>query len=350
MFLWNLNGSNYPAVWWFTNNPSVQPSSSADGDPIAYYPVFVDANHATLQDINGNTVNYQGAGCTPSCTRGWTTDGGATGFGVQPYMLGILATALDFAAKAMTCTSPGIPTSCDNTVSATAKSYNIAMGHYLQNTGYWPARKAMYYATSFPNCQQPISDTNPACTDLNNDDTARTLNGEALRGVMTAYNNSGDPGLLAFGDTLYTAMWAKPGFSVPAGLAGDGKFLWSFNSGLGWNMTGTPPGGQAHKYFGMSFGIGDGSAWPGYRIGGTHTGSMVHTTVAFDLTKVTNAAKVNLLVTYPTGATQTIACPSSPCQVSFDQRVGNPTFRKQYLSASGTVLATQPDPTPILLN
>jgi len=40
---------------------------------------------------------------------------------------------------------------------------------------------------------------------------ARTLSAETLRSVMLAYAYSQDPGLLAFGDTLYNAMYGKAG-------------------------------------------------------------------------------------------------------------------------------------------
>lgn len=339
-FSFNLNGTNFPATWWFTNNPSAAPASNADGDPVAYYPTYVDATHMTLDRP------YQGT----TGLHGWTTGNGDAGFGVQPYMLGIMATALDFASQALACASPGVPTNCNDTAAGDAKTFNITMASFLRTSAYWPLTKAVYYYVGSPDCRAPINDTNPGCTDLNPAAAARQLSAEAMRGVMTGYANSGDHNLLEFGDTLYNAMWAKPGFTAPAGLSSDSSYIWSYNDGLGWNMTGAPPLGTAHKYFGMGFGIGAGSAWPGYRLGGAQTGSMVQASVAFNLSLVPNATKANLLVTYPTGASGTVSCAASPCQVSFDRALGNPLVTIQYLSAGGVVLARQPSASVVPLN
>jgi hypothetical protein len=186
-------------------------------------------------------------------------------------MLGILATAFDFVAKAMTCTAPGAPSQCDNAIARNAHLYNVQAANYLRTAGYWLAAKGMYYSAGFVNCTPPVSDKNVGCTAANDASQARVLNAEALRGVMTAYAYNADPELLAFGDMLYTAMWAKPGFSAPTGQHGDGRYNSGYDDGYGWFMIGTPPAGMAQKYFGMGWGIGAGSAWPGYRLGAGHS-------------------------------------------------------------------------------
>ena len=331
-----------PQVWWFLNSTTAAPKSNAEGDPVVYYPSFVDATHVTLKDINGKEIGYQGVTGTHGYMIG--TISVQVGYGVQPYMMGILATAFDFVAKAMACNGAAASGNCDDKVTADAHAFNVQIANYLQTAGYWPATKGMYYSAGFVNCTPPVSDSNAGCTGGNNAAQARVLSAEALRGVMTAYAFSQDPKLRAFGDTLYNAMWARPGFSVPDGLASDGQYISDYDDGYGYFMYGTPPNGQAHKYFGMGWGIGAGSAWPGYRLGGAHTGVMVSTTVAADLASVPQAASFNLLVTNPTGTTTTLHCNSSPCPVSFDQSLGNPVVQVQYLSANGTVLSTQPYP------
>jgi len=345
IFSTNINGTNYTVPWWFTYNSRVAPTSNAGGVPIPYYLAYIDPNHATLQDVNGNPLPFQQA----SGNYGWVTGVQSVGFGVQPYMLGILATAWDFASKAMTCVSPGMPAGCDDTIASTARSYNVQVANYLRTVAYWPASGGMYYVTSFINCQAPISDTNVYCTEGNNASQARTLSAEAMRGVMTGYANSADPNLLAFGDTLYSAMWGKSGFAWPAGQTVDGRYIWDYNDGLGWYVTGAPPVGSAHKYFGMAFGIGAGGAWPGYRLGGAHTGTLVGVAIDFRLDSVRGAAAADLLITYPTGATSSVRCAAAPCSLTFDQTLGNPTVQIQYLSADGAVLATQPLPTEVVL-
>ena len=333
--------------WWFTNNPTAAPGHNADGDAVAYYPVFVDNVHVSLQDINGNTVPYQGS----TGIHGWVVGYlGAVGFAVQPYMEGILATGFDFAAKAMACTSADVPHNCDNGVAGLAHQFNVQAANYLKTTGYWLDNKGMWYFAGAVNCTPPLSDTNAQCGGENNVDASRILNSEALRGVMTAYAYNGDPDLVAFGDTLYTAMWGRPGFALPSGQASDGAYNSGYNDGFGWFMTGAPPVGAAHKYFGMGWGISAGSAWPGYRLGGAHVGSMVESSIAVNLGSVPQAVAFNILATYLTGSSTAVHCSSSPCSISFDQLQGNPIVQIQYLSASGAVLASQPYSSPIWLN
>ena len=338
------NGS-IPQVWWFLDSTASAPKSNAEGDPVTYYPSYVDATHITLKDINGREIGYQGT----TGTHGYAIGSIAVqvGYGVQPYMMGILATAFDFVAKAMACTGSAASANCDDKITANAHAYNVQIANYLQSAGYWPATKGMYYSAGFVNCTPPVSDSNAGCTGGSNAAQARVLNAEALRGVMTAYAFNKDPKLRSFGDTLYTAMWGRPGFSVADGTASDGQYISDYVDGYGYFMYGTPPTGQAHKYFGMGWGIGAGSAWPGYRLGGAHTGTIVSGSVAADLASVAQAASFNLLVTYPTGAITTIHCNASPCSLSFDQALGSPAVQVQYLSASGAVLSTQPYPSAL---
>ena len=334
------DGNGHANPWWFTNSTTNAPGSNADGDPVVYYPVFVDASHLRLQDISGNAIGYQGT----TGNHGWIAglSSLAVGFGVQPYMLGILGTAFDFTAKAMACTAPGVPANCSDAIAANAKTFNVQVGNYLRSYGYWPSTKGMYYMAGFPNCTPPVADTNYGCTAGNTAGQARTLNAEALRGVMTAYTNSLDPNLLSFGDMLYTAMWGRPGFSLPNGQTSDGMYNSGYDDGFGGYMTGNPPVGSAHKYFGMGWGIGAGSAWPAARLGGPHIGRQVHSSVTVDIGSVANAKAFNLVVTHPTGATTTIHCTASPCSLGFDQATGTPVVQIQYLAADGTVLSTAP--------
>jgi hypothetical protein len=86
---------------------------------------------------------------------------------------------------------------------------------------------------------------------------------------MAAYAYNQDPGLKSFADLLYNAMWAKPG-TCPSGsvvCVPDGFYADSYDD-TGWYMTGTPPVGQAPKWFGDVWGFSGLSAWPAVRVGG----------------------------------------------------------------------------------
>lgn len=97
---------------------------------------------------------------------------------------------------------------------------------------------------------------------------SRTLNAEALRSVMLAYDQAKSSTLRTFADTLYNSMWAKTGTCVTSPCVEDGDYITSWDSG-GWYIQ-DPPGGTPwdnrwHKYFGMSWGIGASSSWPAVR-------------------------------------------------------------------------------------
>ena len=334
------DGNGHANPWWFTNSTTKVPAGNGDGDPIAYYPVYVDSTHLKLRDIDGKTIGYHVATGKHGWVAGINAQG--VGYGVQPYMLGILATAFDFTAKAMACSGLRVPVNCDEKVAANARTYTVRIANYLQAHAYWSSAKGMYYMAGFVNCTPPVADTNFGCIGGNSPSAARTLNAEALRAVMTGYANSHDSTLLAFGDRLYTAMWARPGFSLPDGQTGDGIYNSGYDDGFGWYMIGTPPAGQAHKYFGMGFGIGAGAAWPAYRLGGLRAGKMAGASVAVNVSSVPKATSFNLLVTYPTGATNTIHCTGSPCSLRFDLSIGTPAVLIQYLAADSRILATAP--------
>jgi hypothetical protein len=180
------------------------------------------------------------------------------------------------------------------------------------------------------------------CNGGNTASQARTLSAESLRSVMLAYAYSKDPALLAFGDTLYNAMYAKQGY-CPTGstiCVPDGEYLSDLNSGTGWYVTGDPMNNKWHKWFGMFFGIGAGSDWPAYRIGeaGRRIGRPIR--VAFNMASVPGAAAVRVKAIAPDGEEIVTSCTSSPCTVTINDRQEDHIFQLEYLSAGGAVLAS----------
>ena len=185
-------------VIWFTDDPAQRPANNTAGDPTTYAATFVDATHLKLDRP------YEGR----TGIHGWQMSVyGVAGYGQQPFVLGILGLAFDFAGKAVADTDPA--------TSALAHSYNVAAANWLNTFGYWPSQKAMYYFSGFVNCRPPIADNNTVCTAGNNASQARTLNAESLRTVMGAYAYTGSTAFKNFGDTLYSAMFSKPGTGGP---------------------------------------------------------------------------------------------------------------------------------------
>ncbi|HXJ41521.1 MAG TPA: hypothetical protein VNH18_19740 [Bryobacteraceae bacterium] len=310
------SSSQTGALVWFTGSGTIMPSNNAAGDTATYTGTVVDATHLTLDRP------YEGT----SGSHGWVMSNlGFIGWGAQPYMMGIMSTAFDFAASAIADTDPGN--------SALARSYGVTAANWVKTYGYWPQQKGLYYAAQTVNCQVPISDSNVGCTSGNNASQARTLSAEAIRGVGAAYLYSGDPALRTFGDTLYAAMFSKPG---TGGLNPDGYYVSDLDDGSGTFMTGR----AAPKWFGVFFGFGDGAAWPGARLGGVLPETDVPASVTFDLTVFPGAVSALVSATAPNGITVQTTCTSSPCSIMEDSRQGEYVIQMQYLSATGATVGS----------
>jgi hypothetical protein len=320
-----------PSRIWFTPTPATEPANNSVGDPVSYGATFVDSAHLTLDSP------YQGT----SGTHGWET-AGITGWASQPYMMGILSWAFDLAAKAVATVSP--------TTASLSHSYSVAAANWIKTYGYWPAAKGMYYTVGGPDCKYPISDSNTLCTAGFAPDQARTLSAEAMRGLDLAYAYSQDSSIKSLTDTLYNAMWAKPG-TCPTGSAtcvSDGTYLDPMDDGQ--YMSAVPPLGSLGtatpwKWLGLLFGVSAQSSWPGYRVGGLQPRVNEPLYIGGNLPGVPGGATAaRVLTTDPSGVTYTTNCSALPCMVTVDHRQGDHLVSIQYLSATGTVLASSQVP------
>ena len=314
---------------------SAAPANIQAQERTCYTPKFVDGTHLTLDRPYEGTTG----------THGWMLGYGAaapnvvTGWGGQPFINGILGLAFEFTAKALGDTDPAN--------ARRAHNYNLSIARWEMNVGYRPEMKGMEYIAGSVECPPPIPESATWCTGNSTASQARTLSAESLRSVMLAYADSTDSGLLAFGDTLYNAMYAKAGYcsAVWPICVPDGQYVTDFNSGLGWYMSGDPVNDKWHKYFGMLFGIGAGSDWPAYRIGGARTRKGRLIRVAFNMVSVPGVASVRVTTIAPDGEVVETPCASSPCTVTIDERQGDHIFQLEYLAADGAVLASTALPT-----
>jgi hypothetical protein len=312
---------------------TANPVNFAAQEPIYYTATFVDSTHLTLDKP------YQGT----SGTKGWAIGyapgaSSAVGWGTQPFIIGILGLAFNFMSQAIADTDP--------TNSALARQYVIDIANWEKNVGYRPAVKGMEYFAGSVDCMPPIDESWTWCNGAESPTSSRTLSAESLRSVMLAYSYSGDSALKTFGDLLYNAMYGKAGY-CPSGstvCVPDGQYITDLDDGLGWYMIGTPPIGQAHKWFGMFFGIGAGADWPAYRVGGAQPTNTRLAYVGFNPGQVGGATQVRVTTMAPNGETAQTVCTSSPCGVSIDDQEGDYLFLLEYLSASGAVLATSEVP------
>jgi hypothetical protein len=257
---WNCSyfpASGMMAAAWFLPT-SARPTGNAGGDSVAYMPTCTDGQHLVLDRP------YEG---TSGATHGWAIsipaqDTPYVGYGSYVYMEGLLSMAFDFAAKAIANSDP--------VISALARSYNLSSANWIKTYGYEASQKSVYYGAQFVNCQAPIQETPYSpCTSGWTGSGARVINAEAIRGLMAAYAYNKDPGLKSVIDVLFNAMWAKP-TTCPAGstvCVPDGIYLSQFDDG-GVDVSGTPPGGAAPKWFGQMWGVSALSSWPATRLGG----------------------------------------------------------------------------------
>jgi hypothetical protein len=317
--------SAFPSTIWLTNAPGSMPPNNQGGDVTTYTATFVDATHLQLDRPYAGT----------SGAHGWALASGMIGWGAQPSVMGTLAAAFDLASKAIAGTDPAN--------SVLASSYNQAAANWVQTYGYWPLEKGLYNAAQGVNCQAPIDDSKTACTGGNSLEPARALNAGVLRGITAAYVSSQSTGLRAFANTLYNAMFAKPG-TCPSGslmCLSDGFYLSELDDG-GSMMTGDPP--QGNQWFGTFFGFNDLSAWPAYEVGGPEPTNPRAYYVSFNAAAVHGAAKVRIIATEPSGQALQSDCTASPCQVVVDGQQGDPLIEVWYLSNTGAVLAKTPMP------
>jgi hypothetical protein len=230
-----------------------------------------------------------------------------------------------------------------------AHSYNLAAAKWIENYGYWPATKGLYYLVDGIECQPPIADNNALCTASDTAGQARTLSAEAMRGLDAAYAYNQDPSLKSFIDTLYNAMWAAPA-TCPAGstlCVSDGSYIDPMDDGQ--YMIAVPPvsslsNATPWKWFGMFFGFSAQPAWPGYRVGGLQPRAAEPLYIGGNLPGIPGATAARVTTTDPSGVTYTTNCNALPCAVTVDHRQGDHLVSIQYLSATGAVLASSSVP------
>jgi hypothetical protein len=339
------NGVASWAAGQFPNHMVFLPTSGApvnyEAQESGYYTAtYADATHLTISPAYAGTTGDHGwilgfyaaqeSPLPPIYVTGW---------GTQPFIQGILGIAFDFTAKALAVSDP--------TNAALAHRYTVDIANWQRNVGYRPAVKGMQYIAGSAECLPPISEAATWCSGGYGESQARTLSAESLRSVMVAYAYNGDLSLLAFGDTLYNGMYAKTGYCSAGSpiCVPDGQYLTDFNSGLGWYMIGDPVNNKWHKYFGMSFGVGAGSDWPAYRIGGGRPRIGRPIRVAFNMASVPGAAAVRVTTIAPNGEQIQTSCASAPCTVTIDDRQGDHIFQLEYLAPGGAVLASTALPT-----
>jgi hypothetical protein len=138
----------------------------------------------------------------PTRTTKWAISNW-TGFGVQPFMLGILSTAF-FSGY-------------DATGDAAMRDAAVSIVRWIVLYGIQSSTKGLYYFRGLASCQEPtppgpLAEPQPGCAyPTSRAAEVRFLSGEVMNGLARAFEVTGDGLIRAAGDMLYTAAFAKPG-------------------------------------------------------------------------------------------------------------------------------------------
>ena len=280
-------------------------------ESVAYIATYVDSTHATLDRP------YEG---TTGSMHGWQM-ANIVGEGTQPFMMGVAATAWNWAYSALVAAS--------SEYAGNARRFVLDIASWITNYGFRSSTKGLYYGRFFPNCE-PIRDGNPWCSSESAADS-RYLSSEVVNAFTAAYVLSGDEAYRSRADTLFGAMWGGPS---SAGPGADGIYNSEYADG-GWTYS-----VKKSKNFGFAFGFGLGAGWPAARLGVIPASPGTRTMIGFDPTGVSGATQVRISLMKPIGETDETVCEASPCTVMVDQRQGDPLMRSEYLAADGHVLSS----------
>lgn len=230
----------WPQVtFWIAAN-----ASGAKGDDNnAYLCTMDDANHVRLQSWRGGPSTYQGASGT---LKGWQFSN-LTGWATQPFQLGIVGSAWNYAYKL--------------TGRAQQKQFVMDIGHWLAANAIQASSKGLYGARVSPTCE-PISDNIRGCSydpnTLSGDWgvwASRFMSGEITNAMSAAYTLGGEALIKTKEDLLMGACLGKLG-----GVNTDGVWCQELDE-----ATDVP--GKA-KDFGYWYGFGNAAAWPAARLAG----------------------------------------------------------------------------------
>ena len=269
---------------------------------------------------------WDGPGTT---TSNHIYSGNLSGFGQQPYMLGIKAHAFNWASQ-----------NDDPTISAGYAALLPLAAAWGYSTGYDPSTQGQHYGRVFGQCEPyPTAPASPAfgyreveCnygTDPASTRAARVLTAETSSTMRAQYEAVPTPTVKAWGDTAYGSIWGYAPYTT-GGVYSDSNYVRDENSDVSLG---------AYKWTGFFFGMGMAHQWPAVRLGGV--AAAINRTAKVGFSLPAGATKTRFSSTAPTGATTVWAtCATSPCTLTLDARQGNHLMLVEYLSAADAVLAS----------
>ena len=280
-------------------------------------------NSPTSLTLNRNWAEASGVGI-------FTTGAYAlTGWGTQPFMLGIATLANKMAAQGAS--------------GATATNYAAlanATAGWVRNTGFDAATGGLYYGRGFSNCEPvlgtsttPFIFRNLGCNfgaSADGKATARALLAEAQNAVRVVYEANPSASNREWGDTVYANLWGRTGLTDPAVPLAEGKIDNYFASDQSL---------KGGKWYGFQFGIGMAHQWPAVRLGGQQAAIIEDLVLDYNTNPYPAATAVVVKLQRPSGEIVTYNCGTESCAVQLDRRQGSHWYQLEYLNISGAVLA-----------
>ena len=255
--------------------------------------------------------------------RKWMMSSNWVGFGTQPFMLGIVGSAMRFAYHALKDTDPA--------TAAKARAGVIGAAKWLSTTAYKSDWKGLWYGVGFGVCASPENSPAQAqCQSQDGLEAGRALSGEIMGTMAQALLWSDDPVIRQMGDVYMGAMFGKVGYGGPQS---DGTYLSAID---GWFF------GQrnAGKWLGFFWGFGAGNAWLSARQGAIEPEMPRTVAISLDPGPLLGAASSQVEVTAPSRSKQNFQCSlGSVCNVTIDPRQGHHWVTIKYLSDTGRLVA-----------
>jgi hypothetical protein len=251
-----------------------------------------------------------------------------SGYGQQPFMVGIQAYAMDQAA------------SLDTALSQNYTGLRNLAATWLREVGYDPNTRGLRSGIfGFSRTQPQVASGNftwtiPGLTYGHIPGAvraSRTLAGEvsaALRYFLEATNGSVDA--RSWGDSVYSGIWGSCAFTA-AEFGCDANYVVDETSNLSLS---------SGKWLGFFFGMGMAHQWPAARLGAPAPARI--RTVHIGKVNLAAASIVRATVLSPNGKLTTFACATEDCPIQVDDRQGLHWYKVQYLSASQKLLRETP--------
>jgi hypothetical protein len=267
-------------------------------------------------------LNRNWAGASTSDLRRFRLN--LTGWGQQPFILGIKSWQMSAAAAGAT--------------GGTATDYQAladAAATWVMTDGYDPVTQGMFYGRVYQQCEPIVglgdytaaTSRQPNCAYTpSNRGAGRALNAEAQNALRLWYESDPSAPNLATGDEYYAASWGYQ--YVQPGYATD-----SYD-----NIYATTANLNAGKWYGFQFGVGMAHQWPAVRVGGVAPEDLRTIAVSSRLADVSGAVSIKVTATRPNGTTSTATCTVGACSVTVDARQGTQWLLtiEYYDGASGT--------------